>query len=151
MEISVFSIQKSRADSFENELAQYVKMSAKFANLHDRVIFTDRIAKAQNAGRDEALRAYDEAYEPYLKGFCVVLDERGEQPTSEQFAKIFDQGSQINFFIGGAYGLSDKFKSRANKIISLSKMTLAHKIAKLVLFEQIFRGLCIKANHPYHK
>ena len=59
--------------------------------------------------------------------------------------------SAVSFFIGGAYGLSENFKAKADKIISLSRLTLAHKIAKLLLFEQIFRALCINANHPYHK
>ena len=45
----------------------------------------------------------------------------------------------------------ENFKAKADKIISLSRLTLAHKIAKLLLFEQIFRALCINANHPYHK
>ena len=42
-------------------------------------------------------------------------------------------------------------RRKMDKIISLTKLTLAHKIAKLMLFEQIFRGLCINAGHPYHK
>ncbi|EAU01093.1 MULTISPECIES: 23S rRNA (pseudouridine(1915)-N(3))-methyltransferase RlmH [Campylobacter] len=151
MDISVFSIQKSRADSFENEIKEYIKMSAKFANISDKIIFNDKIAKAQSIGKDEALKAYDEAYEPNLKGFCVMLDERGSELNSSEFAKIFEQNMQLSFFIGGAYGLSKNLKDKAQKVISLSKMTMAHKIAKLVLFEQIFRGLCINANHPYHK
>ncbi len=147
----MFSIQKSRADSFENEIKEYIKMSAKFANISDKIIFNDKIAKAQSTGKDEALKAYDEAYEPNLKGFCVMLDERGSELNSNEFAKIFEQNMQLSFFIGGAYGLSKNLKDKAQKVISLSKMTMAHKIAKLVLFEQIFRGLCINANHPYHK
>ena len=133
MEISVFSIQKSSRDNFENEIQEYIKMSAKFAKIND------------------ALRAYDEIYEPNLKGFCVMLDENGSQLDSQEFAQILNSNSQINFFIGGAYGLSQNLKNKAQKVVSLSKMTMAHKVAKLVLFEQIFRGLCINANHPYHK
>ena len=70
---------------------------------------------------------------------------------SFEFSKLFLAKNKVSFFIGGAYGLSTNFKSKMDKIISLSKMTFAHKIAKLVLYEQIFRGLCINANHPYHK
>ncbi|MCD8213898.1 MAG: 23S rRNA (pseudouridine(1915)-N(3))-methyltransferase RlmH [Campylobacter sp.] len=151
MDISVFSIQKSRSNSFENEIKEYIKMSMKFANVTDNIIFNDKIAKAQSAGKQEALKAYDEAYEPNLKGFCIMLAERGAPLTSDEFAKIFEQNTQLSFFIGGAYGISKNLKDKAQKTISLSKMTMAHKIAKLVLFEQIFRGLCINANHPYHK
>ncbi|WP_462105003.1 23S rRNA (pseudouridine(1915)-N(3))-methyltransferase RlmH [Campylobacter concisus] len=151
MEISVFSIQKSSRDNFENEIQEYIKMSAKFAKINDKVFFNEKIAKAQSIGRSDALRAYDEIYEPNLKGFCVILDENGLQLDSQEFAQILNSNSQINFFIGGAYGLSQNLKNKAQKVVSLSKMTMAHKVAKLVLFEQIFRALCINANHPYHK
>lgn len=126
-------------------------MSAKFAKINDKIIFNEKIAKAQSSGRSDALRAYDKIYEPNLKGFCVMLDENGSQLDSQEFAQILNSNSQINFFIGGAYGLSQNLKNKAQKVVSLSKMTMAHKVAKLVLFEQIFRGLCINANHPYHK
>ncbi len=151
LEISVFSIQKTKADNFEKEIKEYIKMSAKFANIKDKILFNDKIAKAQSIGVNDALKAYDEVYEPNLKGYCIMLDERGSSLNSKDFAKIFENNNQINFFIGGAYGLSENLKNKADKIISLSPMTLAHKIAKLMLFEQIFRGLCINANHPYHK
>lgn len=151
MEISVFSIQKSKSDSFDTEIKEYIKMSSKYASITDNILFNDKIAKAQTKGRAEAMRSYDEIYEPKMSGFCVVLDEKGICVDSVQFAKIFSKNSHLSFFIGGAYGLSDNLKRKADMVVSLSKMTMAHKIAKLVLFEQIFRGLCINANHPYHK
>lgn len=151
MEIQAFSIQKSKSDSFENEIKNYCKMSSKFANLSDKIIFNDRIAKAQSSSRTEALKAYDDAYEPYLNGFCIALDENGKELSSRHFADLIANKPQISFFIGGAYGLSEGFKKKCDFVLSLSQMTTAHKIAKLMLFEQIFRALCINANHPYHK
>ena len=145
MEISVFCIQKSKCENFENEIKEYAKMSSKFAKISDVVIFNDKIAKAQSKGRD------DEVYEPNLNGFCVALDETGREFNSEEFAKLISDKAQISFFIGGAYGLSQNFKQKTDAVVSLSRMTMAHKIAKLMLHEQIFRALCINANHPYHK
>ena len=139
MEICVFSIQKSKSDNFENEIKQYCKMASKFANINDKIIFNDKIAKAQSSCKYDALISYDEVYKSNLKGFCVALDEKGKELNSYELANILENKTQISFFIGGAYGLSE------------SKMTMAHKIAKLMLFEQIFRALCINANHPYHK
>ena len=150
MQIVVNSIQKG-ADEFAGELNAYRKMSAKFAQIKDEIFFNSAIAKAQTIDRVSAQKAYDEVYMPRLKGFNIALDERGEQVDSMEFAKILDGKNLVSFFIGGAYGLSDEFKGKADKIISLTKLTLAHKIAKLMLFEQIFRALCINANHPYHK
>ena len=93
MEISVFSIQKSSRDNFENEIQEYIKMSTKFAKINDKIIFNEKIAKAQSSSRSDALRAYDEIYEPNLKGFCVILDENGSQLDSQEFAQILNSNS----------------------------------------------------------
>jgi 23S rRNA (pseudouridine1915-N3)-methyltransferase len=57
----------------------------------------------------------------------------------------------VNFFIGGAYGFERGFVAQSNNAISFGKITLSHKLVKVVLMEQIFRGLTILHNHPYHK
>lgn len=150
MEISVFSIQKN-ANDFKTEISEFIKMSKKTAQINDIVIFNDKIARAQGMGREMALKSYDEAYLPHVKNYCVALDENGEMMTSKEFANLLKDKSQISFFIGGAYGFSQNFKSQMDKCVSLSRLTMAHKIAKLVLFEQIFRALAINNNHPYHK
>ncbi|WP_221254989.1 23S rRNA (pseudouridine(1915)-N(3))-methyltransferase RlmH [Campylobacter sp. 19-13652] len=151
MQIVVHSIQKG-ASEYENELASYAKMSARYAKISECVIFNDRIAKAQSQSRQSALKSYDEVYLPKLsKGFNIALDERGKMLSSEEFAALLDAKQSIGFFIGGAYGLSDGFKNSCDVTLSLSALTMAHKIAKLVLFEQIYRALAINAGHPYHK
>lgn len=58
---------------------------------------------------------------------------------------------RLNFFVGGAYGFEDSFLKKSNAVISLGKITMSHKIAKVVLLEQIYRGFSILSNHPYHK
>ncbi len=57
----------------------------------------------------------------------------------------------LSFLIGGAYGFEEDFLNKGHAIISLSKLTMSHKIAKVVLLEQIYRGFSILSNHPYHK
>jgi 23S rRNA (pseudouridine1915-N3)-methyltransferase len=85
----------------------------------------------------------------------VVLDERGEQMTSPEFAAFLsrsrDQGiSDLVFAIGGAYGFSDGFRGQAFKSVSLSKMTLTHQMVRVFLLEQIYRGFTIINGEPYH-
>ena len=138
MEISVFSIQKSSRDNFENEIQEYIKMSAKFAKINDKIMFNEKIAKAQSSGRSDALRAYDEIYEPNLKGFCVMLDENGLQLDSQEFAQILNSNSQINFFIGGAYGLSQNLKNKAQKVFSKSYLKSEnYKSKKIFMTHQL--------------
>ena len=82
----------------------------------------------------------------------ICLDPLGKQYTSEGFAKFLDsQGAQITFVIGGDEGLSSEIRKNASALISLSKMTFTHHMTRLILAEQIYRGILISANRPYHK
>jgi 23S rRNA (pseudouridine1915-N3)-methyltransferase len=85
----------------------------------------------------------------------IVLDERGKQKSSEKFAKWLDGRalsgqSRITLVIGGAYGLSEDVRKRANLLLRLSEMTLPHELVRVVLLEQLYRADCILRNHPYH-
>lgn len=85
----------------------------------------------------------------------VLLDGRGRQFTSEEFAGLLrdqqDRGTQNLFFgVGPADGFSDKARGAADLILSFGKMTLAHELARIVLLEQIYRAFTILKGHPYH-
>ncbi|PID47188.1 MAG: 23S rRNA (pseudouridine(1915)-N(3))-methyltransferase RlmH [Proteobacteria bacterium] len=151
MKINVYSVEKNQDLYVKNLNEEYIKMCLRYANLSDEVVFNKNIAKAQVLGEDEARGSYTKYFLPYLDGFCVSLDSSGEMLDSYEFAKMLKNKSKINFFIGGAYGFEKAFLSKTQRVISLSKLIYAHKIAKLVLFEQIYRGLSILNNHPYHK
>lgn len=151
MKINIYSIEKKTNENVKILIDEYIKMASKFANLENIYIFNNKISKAQKLSKEEAISSYEEAYLPKFEGFCICLDEKGESVDSLAFSQILEKSKNINFFIGGAYGFSKEFLQKAHKVISLSKLTYAHKIAKLVLVEQIYRGLCIAQNHPYHK
>jgi len=151
MKINVYSIVKPSKDQFDDLIKEFIKMSSKYAKVEVNYIFNKTIAKAQSIGEREAQQSYSDAYEPLLKGYNVALDVLGKKIDSYAFSEILDGKNEINFFIGGAYGFQREFLKKCDSIISLSDLTMAHKIANIVLTEQIFRGLCIKNNHPYHK
>jgi 23S rRNA (pseudouridine1915-N3)-methyltransferase len=79
----------------------------------------------------------------------IVLDERGREYGTEQFAKLLQTPSA--FLIGGADGLSADSKAAAAVTMRLSAMTLPHAIAQLVLLEQMYRGATLLTGHPYHR
>lgn len=84
--------------------------------------------------------------------FVFALEEKGRQFTSEAFAKFISNiNSPISYIIGGAYGLSDEVRNRANMILSLSELTFPHIFARIILIEQIYRSEMIFNRHPYHK
>lgn len=114
-------------------------------------IFTPAITKAQKISTTEAQLSYTKAFQPHIhpQARNVALHISGKSYTSEDFAKLFDSHI-INFFIGGAYGFEHGFLSSMQNL-SLSTLTFGHKIAKLILCEQIYRALSILNKHPYHK
>ena len=85
----------------------------------------------------------------------VLLDSRGRQMTSEEFAAWLgrqrDNGTQqVVFAIGPADGWSESARKRATLLLSLGPFTLAHALARVVLAEQIYRAFTILTGHPYH-
>lgn len=152
MKIKVYSLERSSKDAYKQMQDEYVKMAGKYATVACVDIEDKGVLKAQKSSVSCAKESYTKAYEPYANGFCVALHERGESLDSVGFSKLFDGfNPEVNFFIGGAYGFEDKFLDKCDRTISLSQMTFGHKLAKVVLCEQIFRALSIVNNHPYHK
>jgi 23S rRNA (pseudouridine1915-N3)-methyltransferase len=151
MKIRVITIAKSEKDDYDKIIKELTKHISQFAKIESVTIFNKDIASAQNRGESEARKMYSKYLEPYLKGgFNIALDVEGKRVDSFKFSDIFNY-NEINFFIGGAYGFERSFVTKCQMSISLSDLTFSHKIAKVVLYEQVFRGLAIKNNHPYHK
>ena len=79
----------------------------------------------------------------------VVLDERGRDFTTEQFAALLAEPTA--FVIGGAEGLSAPLKDKAGLLLRLSSLTLPHALAQVVLIEQLYRAATLRTGHPYHR
>ncbi|MFN2644903.1 MAG: 23S rRNA (pseudouridine(1915)-N(3))-methyltransferase RlmH [Burkholderiales bacterium] len=79
----------------------------------------------------------------------VVLDERGRDMTTAQFAELLAVPSA--FLIGGAEGLSQATKRSAQLTLRLSAMTLPHALAQVLLLEQLYRAATFLTGHPYHR
>ena len=89
------------------------------------------------------------------KSTLVLMDSRGKEFSSEQFARFLGDYQDRNplplvFAIGGSDGFGEAARSGAQHVISLGKMTLAHELARVVLLEQVYRAFTILKGHPYH-
>ena len=84
----------------------------------------------------------------------ILLDEHGEEYTSLQFASkigsYLQQGKDIVFVVGGAYGFAPEMYERASSKLSLSKMTCSHQLVRTVFAEQLYRAFTILKGEPYH-
>jgi len=88
---------------------------------------------------------------PAGSGRVIALDELGDSVTSQGLAQLLGRYGQLTFLVGGADGLGAEAKNRANSILRLSSLTLTHEMARLLLAEQIYRGLTILRKRPYHR
>ena len=153
MRVRVCTIDKKGKNELYTPLIEHYKKIAKpFAKVELIDIFNNQIAKAQETSAALAKEAYSKAFEGYLSGgFNVALDPNAKEVDSFEFANILRKNANVTFFIAGAYGFDDKFIKRCNISVSFGKITISHKLVKVLLMEQIYRGLSIINNHPYHK
>lgn len=85
----------------------------------------------------------------------ILLDERGQQYSSEAFARFLERQfhrphRRLIFLIGGAWGVSEAVRQRAQEELSLSAMTFSHQMVRLFFLEQLYRSMTILRNEPYH-
>ena len=84
----------------------------------------------------------------------VILDERGKEPRSIELADWLQRQQQtarrLVFIIGGPYGFSQQVYSRADSMLSLSRMTFSHQMVRLIFVEQLYRACTIIKGEPYH-
>jgi len=89
------------------------------------------------------------------KDILILLDEKGKEFSSVEFAKIVSHHQNIStrnlvFVIGGAYGFSEEVYRRANMKIALSKMTFPHQLVRVIFLEQLYRAYTIQKGEKYH-
>jgi 23S rRNA (pseudouridine1915-N3)-methyltransferase len=111
--------------------------------------------KSEAFRTEEALLEWLAKQQGRAPALAVLLDSSGRQMTSEAFAAWLgarrDQGARhIVFAIGPANGWSQAARDKAQLLLSLGPMTLAHSLARLVMAEQLYRAFTILSGHPYH-
>ena len=155
MKVRILVVGTDRSRLFEPAIAEDASRIGRYATLEQVEL------PPSKKGGSDPLRAREEegrALLGRLKGneLVVALDERGEELGSEAFSKpilqeAMNRGRDLAFLIGGAEGHSDAVRARADRVLALSRMTLAHRLARLVLVEQIYRAFAIARGEPYHK
>ncbi|MFZ4544032.1 MAG: 23S rRNA (pseudouridine(1915)-N(3))-methyltransferase RlmH [Saprospiraceae bacterium] len=133
---------------YEKRLKHYLKFQIQ--------VFPD-IKNARNLGADLLKQKECEQQLTRLDkdDYLVLLDERGKQITSIEFAEFFEKRmlqtqKRVIIVVGGAYGFSAAMYERAQLQLSLSKMTFSHQMIRLFVVEQIYRAMSILKGESYH-
>jgi len=155
MKFRILYADRPKHDPLEAYEADFIKRISRMGTLNLKEVDVSRHAKLPSEARKK--KDTDALLGQVEKGeFVVALDERGTQHSSPSFAEwlqtLGTQGkSRVVFLMGGAYGMDDSIKTRANAIISLSRLTFTSQLARALLVEQLYRALTIINGMPYHK
>jgi 23S rRNA (pseudouridine1915-N3)-methyltransferase len=149
VKIKVAWIGKTREPAIQSLSDEYLKRISRYATV-EAFPLRDETALVQLAGRaGKSDRRNGE------KSTLVLMDGRGKQFSSEEFARFLEDYRDRNplpviFAVGPADGFSDETRTQAQLAISFGKMTFAHELARIVLLEQLYRAFTILKGHPYH-
>lgn len=142
--IEIIAVGRMKNTAFADLWNEYHKRCHWDVTLHELETRTqaEELKKIQEKIRDDS--------------FVIALDERGKALASVDFAarlqSVMDQGRPyIQFIIGGADGLNDAVRKRADILMSFGIQTWPHLMVRAMLIEQIYRAQQINAGHPYHR
>ncbi len=139
MKLRIAWIGKTKEPAIQSLTDEYLKRLSRYADVQGAAVKDESAILKLGADR-QAL---------------VLLDSRGKQFSSEEFAEFLRNHQDRNplpllFAIGPANGFSPQLRQEANLLLSLGKMTVAHELARVVLLEQLYRAFTILKGHPYH-
>lgn len=157
--INIICVGKIKENFLKDAINEYSKRLTKYCTLTITELPDEKISN--NASNKELLIVKEKEAENILNNlrkdsYIICLDLKGKQFTSEEFSQKIENislhyNSSITFIIGGSLGISNEILSKANELISFSKMTFPHQLFRVLLLEQIFRAFKISNNEAYHK
>jgi 23S rRNA (pseudouridine1915-N3)-methyltransferase len=153
VKLRLIAVGKDRSGLYAPAVDEYVKRLGRYLRFELVEVSEAKKHAGTPQARDEEAATILSRVKP--TEHLVALDERGEQLTSLELAARMDRwmksGRDVSLVIGGAAGLSPDLLARAKEKLALSRFTLAHRLARLVLVEQLYRAMTILRGEPYHK
>ena len=151
--VRVVAVGKDRSGLYAPAVAEYAQRLGRYL----RFELVELPEARRHAGTPRAKEEEGEAILARLdpREHVVALDERGKEWTSVELARRVEgwlgAGRDVALVIGGSDGLAEAVLARAQEKLALSRLTLAHRLARLVLVEQLYRAMTIVRGEPYHK
>ena len=158
MNITVLAVGKLKDRFFEEGCAEYAKRLGRYCALSLRETADEKAPENLSPAQEQQVKEREgkrllSLLDP--RDHVIALTVTGKAYTSEAMAarigRLRDEGKNVSFLIGGSLGLSKEAVDRADEELSLSQLTLPHRLARLVLLEQLYRSFKILNHETYHK
>ena len=152
MKIAIWSVGKANEAYIKEGVEQFTKRIGHYYPLEWQLILPSKLTDPTQIKKAEAT-SIQKALAP--TDVLILLDEKGKMLSSPALAKLIQQKAnqstqKLVFLIGGAYGVADEIKTRAQFTWSLSDLVFPHMLVRLILAEQVYRACSILANEKYH-
>lgn len=158
MKIRIISVGKMKERYWKEAQQEYCKMLSRFCTVEIVEVADEKTPENASEGEVRAiLKKEGERVAAALKGCdrIYALASEGAQEDSIAFSRRMQQENDntrcLAFLIGGSFGLAQELKQQANGLISFSQMTFPHRLARIILLEQLFRAYKIMRGETYHK
>ena len=154
MKLNIISVGHKMPDWVESACAEYIKRMPREDSIEMIEIKPEKRAAGNSTENIQSLEA-KRILDAVGKAYLIALDERGTSVTTIKLAERMESwltlGRDIALVIGGADGLHDAVKQRADWMWSLSNLTLPHGMVRVLITEQLYRAHSVINNHPYHR
>jgi 23S rRNA (pseudouridine1915-N3)-methyltransferase len=155
MRVTILCMGKTRERFIQEGISKYVRYLKPYADIEIRELKEEKIRDLKDAPLIRKKEAEKIFKAVPAHAVLAALDERGREFTSHEFAEFLNETlesgvREMVFVVGGAMGLDESVTGRANKVVALSRWTLTHEMARLVLLEQVYRAFTILQGKTYH-
>lgn len=156
LHIRIVCVGKLKEKYFREAESEYAKRLRSYCDLQIVQVKDETPKDESPRSEEQARRIEGDRITAHLRGYVIACDIKGNTFNSETFSGLIEGvalsgESYISFVIGGSTGLSDAVLTRADMRVSFSRMTMPHRLFRIVLLEQIYRAFRIARGETYHK
>ncbi|HLF63383.1 MAG TPA: 23S rRNA (pseudouridine(1915)-N(3))-methyltransferase RlmH [Saprospiraceae bacterium] len=154
MKVEFWLIGKTKETWVRAAIDHYLKRCSRYCTIKTNIIPDSKHTLPVDIRKDETARIVA-SLRKGPKGFTVMLDEKGKELNSVQFADLISKQqsaghSTLRFIIGGAFGVEDLIHQETDLRLSLSSMTFPHQLVRIIFLEQLYRAFTILRGEGYH-
>lgn len=155
MKFQIITIGKKHDKNIEDFISDFEKRIKANFDLSWTIIASQDDSNKERQKEKEGIKIIEILEKENKNNFIILLDEKGKEKSTLELSNIFEEKMNIGidkiiFIIGGAFGINERVKEKANLVMSLSKLVFPHQLVRVIIIEQIYRCISILKNSKYH-